>query len=265
MSPFPRMVSPEDTLVYARDLMLWGEYRHLLVASKGDLVGVLSMGDIAQHQARTGESIFSNPSDTVAMAMTPEPETVAPADDLEDICRRMAKGKLGCMPVIRSGGVIGIITTIDVLAASAGRTKEKAPDGPTVGEAMTRQPKTINSNDSLMDAANRMRTYQIRHLPVVDGEEQVVGILSDRDLRAAFGNPEAAALRDSAADEELKVRDWMSRPAITVEPGESCVTAARLFANRSIGALPVVGAEDRLVGILSYVDVLRSLATHIEK
>lgn len=58
----------------------------------------------------------------------------------------------------------------------------------------------------------------------------------------------------------MRVRDVMSTPVITVRPHELCTDVARYFADLSASAVPVVDDEDRIVGIVSYIDVLRLLA-----
>lgn len=99
-----------------------------------------------------------------------------------------------------------------------------------------------------------MQRYRIRHLPVVDGEHRVIGMLSDRDLRPLFGD--SARTQDV---EGFRVKDWMSNRVISAGPNDTCRFAARIFSDRSIGALPIVDEQMHLVGILSYVDVLRVL------
>ena len=96
----PQTIFSTDTLVLARDKMVWGNFRHLLVVEDtGELVGVITERDIATHQSRTGESIFANPSDQVSMAMETCPKTIAPEEEVLVAARRMASLKIGCLPV----------------------------------------------------------------------------------------------------------------------------------------------------------------------
>ena len=66
---------------------------------------------------------------------------------------------------------------------------------------MTHAPTTAAADDNLIDAAARMADRNVRHLPVVDGERHVVGMLSDRDVRTQVGDssrtlrPEEALVR----------------------------------------------------------------------
>jgi CBS domain-containing protein len=100
MNRFPKTISPADTLIRARDLMVWGDYRHLPVldAETGRLVGILGERDIAQYEAKTGGNIRANASDTVSMAMRKEVHTAGPDDSVAEATARMAAEQVGCLP-----------------------------------------------------------------------------------------------------------------------------------------------------------------------
>jgi CBS domain-containing protein len=102
-----------------------------------------------------------------------------------------------------------------------------------------------------------MSLHGIRHLPVVkDGA--VVGVLSERDLRTHVGDPSLFTItRDSSP---LRVRDVVMHEAITIAPDQPIIEIAKQFADHRIGAMPVVNREGTLLGIISYVDVLRTVA-----
>jgi CBS domain-containing protein len=82
-------------------------------------------------------------------------------------------------------------------------------------------------------------------------------MLSDQDLRAATG---AASTRDDRAEpirvQAVKVAHAMSTPAVTVPDTASLALVARYFMDHRVGALPVVDTDDRLVGLVSYLDLL---------
>jgi len=257
MQPFPQTVRRDDKLIIARDIMLWGQFRHLPVLDQGKLVGVLSEGDIAAHQARTGESLASSPDDTVRMAMQPEPHTAHPDDSVTEAAGRMATERIGCLPILDKGELVGLVTTTDILAAEVRRAMT-SKDGMTVSDVMTRAPITVHPDDGLLDAAGRMQTQHIRHLPVVNSDNKVVGMLSDRDVRTAVGDPTRAFDDDTSSLNDLKVGDIMSSPAITTTKDVTVKQVAQLFVSRDAGAVPVIGHDERLIGIVSYIDILRA-------
>ena len=96
----------------------------------------------------------------------------------------------------------------------------------------------------------------VRHLPVLHHED-LVGIISDRDLKSVLPGPLASSAGAGArgALGGLTARDIMTKHVVTVEPTVSVEDAARLLMEKRIGALPVtVGRE--LVGIVTETDVL---------
>lgn len=125
---------------------------------------------------------------------------------------------------------------------------------------MTRGAATIHSDALARGAADMMKTRRLRHLPVVDHGNRLVGIVTDRDLRQVTFAP-ALQRRLPNLSEALKtltVGEIMTRGVVTVRPSAEIREAARLMHERRIGALPVVDG-DRVAGILTESDVLRAL------
>jgi acetoin utilization protein AcuB len=119
---------------------------------------------------------------------------------------------------------------------------------------------TIAADAFAGDAAELMRGRKIRHLPVVDRANRLVGIVTDRDLRQVVFDP-AVAGGEGDLDETLgaiTVRDVMTWGVLTVRASSDIREAARLMRERKVGALPVV-EDGRVVGMLSETDVLRAL------
>jgi acetoin utilization protein AcuB len=125
-----------------------------------------------------------------------------------------------------------------------------------VKKRMTRDPVTVSPADSLADALRLTRTRRIRHLPVVSGGE-VVGIVSDRDVRLAMPSPLTESDdRRVAFLEQTRIADVMRGEVSTIGPHDTVEDAATLMRRRRIGALPVVDAHGRLLGIITESDVL---------
>lgn len=110
-----------------------------------------------------------------------------------------------------------------------------------VSEWMSPDPVTTAPAVPAAEAGRLMRTYGIRHLPVIL-HDRVVGMLSDRDVRSAM--PGAA------------VADAMTAPAHVVSATDTIEEAARLMLSRHISALPVVEADLRLIGMITTTDCL---------
>jgi len=125
---------------------------------------------------------------------------------------------------------------------------------------MNPKPSVVTAEMPLFDAAALMTVKGVRHLPVVDEQRRVLGLLSDRDIRTAVGDPRRL-LKDEAARDKaltLTVEDAMAKVVITAFESEPVTVATRHFVDERVGALPVVDADRKLVGILSYIDVLKA-------
>jgi CBS domain-containing protein len=96
---------------------------------------------------------------------------------LSEAAERMCAKDVGAMLVLDGERLVGILTERDVLRAVG----EGAGEGATVGDWMTRNPETIDPDETTKHAAILMIHGGFRHLPVTEGE-QVVGMLSIRDL-----------------------------------------------------------------------------------
>ena len=128
-----------------------------------------------------------------------------------------------------------------------------------VSAVMTRGPATVDELAPLADAAAEMAVGGFRHVPVVDGEGRLVGIISERDLRARLGTDVhgfATAAADALAE---RVADAMTPDPIALSPRASLADALAVFADDRVGAVPIVDRDERLVGIISYVDLLGTL------
>jgi CBS domain-containing protein len=264
MKRSPTTIQVDDDLTTARDLMVWMGIRHLPVLDGGKLIGILSESDVAAFQARTGTSPRTMSGHPVEEAMHTPVETSTPEESVDEAAQRMAARRINCLPVVEGGDLVGLVTASDILANQVrlAPANEARPLGPMVAEAMTRDPQVVHAGDHLLDAAGRMQAMSVRHLTVTDGDGKVIGMLSDSDVRTAVGNPQRVVGGEAAEVqlELLLVRDVMSSPAITVRPDERCADVARYFAGTNVGAMPVVDADNRILGICSYIDILRALS-----
>ena len=121
-----------------------------------------------------------------------------------------------------------------------------APRNVDVATIMTRPPlTTLRPDDALERALREMMLCTVRHLPVVDREERLVGILSHSDVIAL------------GPDDHGRVGDLMSRDLITVAPETAACEAAYLLLRHPIGCLPVIDGGARLVGMLTVTDFVR--------
>ena len=128
-------------------------------------------------------------------------------------------------------------------------------------ELMTKTPVCIHPTASLRRAVETMREADIRHLPVVDDDGQLIGMVSDRDVRALsipyFLGREFLEKVQEALDGS--VANVMSGDVLSVSDNAPVSEVADLMVANKIGAVPVTDGDGALVGIISYVDILRSI------
>ena len=117
-----------------------------------------------------------------------------------------------------------------------------------VARRMSRNPIAIAPEASIQEAIELMKEHSIRHLPVVDGDEHLVGWVTDTDLRGVF---------IASMIEELTVGDVMIADPITVSSSDVLEQAALLITTHKIGGMPVL-EDGKLVGIITVVDILEA-------
>ncbi|MDY7040498.1 MAG: CBS domain-containing protein [Chloroflexota bacterium] len=121
MTPDPVVVESESPLAEAERLMEEYNVRRLPVLENGQLVGIISKGDL--REARMAELACRHPYEpvdevrwlTVAEAMTGEVITITPQTSLAEAARLMLTHKIAGLPVLEEGQLVGILTDTDIL------------------------------------------------------------------------------------------------------------------------------------------------------
>lgn len=131
-----------------------------------------------------------------------------------------------------------------------------------VSELMSRDVVTVGPSDSCLEAVTRMHGARVRHLPVVNHEGALVGVVTDRDLRHHLFAPHVFKnVGMIAVDVLLKavpVSEVMSSPVMSVPAKADFLEAARIMLEDKVGSLPVVEGG-RVVGMVTETDVLRHI------
>jgi CBS domain-containing protein len=249
MNPRVVSVAPNETLSLAAQTMLWMGLRHLPVVEGQRLIGILSERDILRHRAE-----IDGIDGSVKDAMSEPAQFAHPDDAAAEAAERLAARKIGCLPVIEHGKLVGMLTTTDMLAMQF-RQAFEAP--PRAGEArvedvMTKDPLTTHPEELLFDAVAKMVKNNVRHLPVVDGDRKLRGFLSDRDLTL----PVAMEFLKGNGEETKRVQSVMTTDVATISPKAFLTELLPAFAGWRFQAFPVVDEAGILLGIVSYVDIL---------
>jgi acetoin utilization protein AcuB len=132
----------------------------------------------------------------------------------------------------------------------------------TVSDVMTKNPLYIHPDMTVPEARSFMKMEKVRRLPVLDKNNKLVGIVTDRDLVNA--SPSVATTLDiyemSYLLSKLTVDKVMQRKVITVDKKVAIEEAARIMVDNNISALPVM-SDDKIVGIVSDGDLYRVFIT----
>jgi CBS domain-containing protein len=135
----------------------------------------------------------------------------------------------------------------------------------TVGDVMTPDPVAVASDATFKEIVGILTARRISAVPVVDGENRVLGIVSESDLflKEAFARGAASNGVDRVRHRPeqskaaaIDARSAMTSPAITIHREVGLTQAARLMFDRRVKRLPVVDEEARLVGVVTRGDLL---------
>lgn len=130
-----------------------------------------------------------------------------------------------------------------------------------IHEHMTPKPVTVTPDQTVAEAIDILQQYNIRHLPVVDDQGVLRGVLSDRDLRSARPSTVAQSKERGTVEEQVNntpIAVLMSRDCLFLTPNATLDDALLLFQSRKIGALPVVNEEEKVVGVFTTADLMNA-------
>lgn len=136
----------------------------------------------------------------------------------------------------------------------------------TVADYMSTQLTTADISMGIRAAYFVMREQAIRHLPVIDLENRLEGIVSDRELRRpdwVDEDPDTSHIYD--LNDDLVLGDVMVREIFSLSPGDDLHNAVGLLVEKKISAAPVLDEEQRLIGIVTTQDLLRAFYDQLQQ
>ena len=146
-----------------------------------------------------------------------------------------------------------------VMTAAKGRSSRLR-----VVEVMTREPLTVTATETIGEADDLMSQNKILQLPVVKGKE-LVGIITDRDIRSFLSGSLLASPDQREMALKTRIREIMTSEPITVSPDDDLEEAVELLIEEKVGGIPVVDEAEGLVGIVTFVDVLRCFLNRLQE
>ena len=265
------VISPNDTLSYARNLMLKNGISSLIVVDKELPVGVLTSTDFLKTMMR-GELMRRPWSEIVVReVMTENPITVKMTYSIVDAARMMIRNQISTLPVIDNDGKLsGIIKRSDLVRAFA----ENYEGWYKVSDLMDVSPPTISPFAPITAVLDKISEKPYYKVLVLDGE-RVVGIIAKRDLifiePSKFVIGEKYIKRDTLLEKGRTggvrfyliplANDIMSTNLITIYPDSDASDAANQMSKKGIGCLPVISKEDgRALGLITKHEITMALS-----
>lgn len=126
-------------------------------------------------------------------------------------------------------------------------------------EVMSAPVATVPSDEPVLRALARMRERGFRHLPVLDAESRLVGIVTERDLLRLGVEPDRVRAGRERRAEGRRVEEAMTTRVLTAMPQTPIREIAAVMVAERIGCLPILDELARLAGIVTATDILRCL------
>ncbi|MCX8196167.1 MAG: CBS domain-containing protein [Acidilobaceae archaeon] len=267
------VVRPEDSLAYARNLMLSKEISRLVVVDKEMRpIGIITITDIISALSSREESDLYQV--LVREAMPKEVVIIEENKTVRTAAYLMLKHKVGGLPVVDEKGLlVGIITRTDVLRAFAERYQNMYK----VKEISRKEVSVARRGHSLSYIIKLINADPAGKVVVVDELMRPIGVITKRDV--AFIKPEVAARKGKESYRKYKAEaptkaeatvtriyvvpvaeELMTPNPVTIGEEEDAAEGARRMLERGIGCLPVVDGEGKLSGILTKIEVLTAIA-----
>ena len=195
--------------------------------------------------------------------------SIPPSKSIKDTAKVMMEHEFRRLPITDpgSGKVLGIVTVMDILDFFGGGSKfniiEKkyednflADINEPVREIMTRDVVSLSKKASIGETIETMLSNQLGAIPLVDGDDKLVGIVTERDIALSLAG---VASRETALD-------YMSTKVFTTTPGTPLESACKIMVRNGLRRIPVVGGEadiskaaKKLLGIITSTDIIRFL------
>ena len=131
---------------------------------------------------------------TCKEGMTADPVCCLPDESATEIAKVMKADNIGCVPICedrRSKKLVGLVTDRDLALKVVAEGRD--PNRTVAKDIMSRKPVTCGAEDKWESALDAMEKNQVRRIPVVDGNQKLVGIIAQADVAIRGGQPEKTA------------------------------------------------------------------------
>jgi acetoin utilization protein AcuB len=275
---------------------------------KQRFAGIVSQRDvfrqISPYLGKVGEldTDFQALRQPLEKIVTIDAKCASPGTPIQEATTLMVDNRVDSVPVLLNGELVGIVTATDVLRlfvrlhaiGQLSREKTKTEERSrfidllagnsdeavhalssvlrTVKDIMTEQVVSLEEQDNLSEVMQVMQRGRFRHVPVVDKEKRLVGIISDRDVlrllpfRHGQRRPQTKVFRSELFDVDSNepvirkaINHFMNQEIIHANPNCGFHDAVKMLHEMRISCLPVTDEDKKLFGIATVTDVMRGL------
>ena len=260
-------IYPTTTIRDALTTMNNSKTRRIPVVDAGTnkVVGVITSMDIIDFigggpkynlvKSKHNHNLLAAINEPVKEIMANNPICVSENISLNELIDIFLEKNIGGAPVVDKEYVLlSIITERDVIS----HLKEDIEESETVDKYMTQDPIVATPGERLKDVARTMLRNGFRRLPVLS-EGKLVGMVTSTDFIRLLGSDWAFSHMTTGNVREItnvRVSDIMKKDILVVNPNDSLRSTAEIMIKNDIGALPVVGENNKLKGIITEKDIV---------
>ncbi|MCL7411110.1 MAG: CBS domain-containing protein [Methanosarcinaceae archaeon] len=250
MSKEPVRIKDNDFVTHARQKMRDHYLRGLPVVNESNrVIGILTDQDIL--------NITSTRSNVTVGGYARECPTITPDMDIIRSAQLLVEAKQNRIPVVASTTdktCVGLLSIMDILNNIHPTTKSPK----TVGKIMTTNVFTCHPDDSITKIWLQMIEYDYTGLPVVSHKNEMMGIITRRDIiRSGYARTGLREAHGTNPSESTTVEKVMSTPAYTISQDTPISKAIEMMLHYDTGRVSVVNGT-KLIGIVDRRDVLRA-------
>lgn len=272
MSSPVRVVTPEDTVAHARNLMIKHRISRVPVMEGDRLVGIFTKKDIAYHLRKTEPVWKRRPIDRipVSILMTAAPAVAGPETSLREIAALMLDRMISGIPIVSGDEMIGLVTKSDILRSASAR----ALDMPVT--ALMEEPVTVSRYHSL-DHIVDLFSESGGKLIVVNNDGTIAGIITETNLAffeyandtGDIPEKDIKMLRKETSGGRKSYRyvleasavaeDVMTHPVVTADPDTTAAAAVKMMIDHHVNSV-VIARGSEILGIVKRDNILQEVA-----
>lgn len=272
------------------------------------LIGIVSQRDVFRQTSPFLGKVGEEDTDSEALKqplvqlVNRDPKSVSPETPIRDMIRVMVDNHVDMVPVVVEQDLVGIVTSTDILklfirldtirhlCSKVEKAKERrrfvdllswnsekvmpafSTVLRTVEDVMTEEVVCLEEKDHLFKAMEVMQKGEFRHVPIVNKQRKMMGVISDRDVLLhlpyhskpfdAGTDVFRSRLFDIGPNEpatQKSLHQIMTREVTCVLPSCDFYILVNILYEKNIGCLPVIDEDEKVVGIVTVTDVMRGL------